>query len=167
MNQQTEVMDRRRKRLLIWILVSFGVWYGMFLLYGFAAIFFNSSEHPFTHFIAEIRPLYFSIGACVAVLSGFFLIRWALYKRNLMKNPALRSAVDDERVKQTWLKAYRFAFQCLVGMILFLFIIRFGNAFLGSWLLGVVESMGIHWLLFTAVVSCLGAFLVYNREGKA
>jgi hypothetical protein len=56
----------------------------------------------------------------VAILSGIllliFFVRFMLFKQSTRKDPSLLDAVDDERVKTSWLRAYRTAFYVIVGV---------------------------------------------------
>ena len=56
------------------------------------------------------RIIFGRISLLILLLTFFiFFMRYLHYKRKLFKNPALRVAVDDERVRMSWLKAFRFS----------------------------------------------------------
>ena len=94
----------------------------------------------------------------------FVIIFW-LYKLKLKKDPLLRDAVNDERVKTNWFKSYRFAFYAIV-------IVNFVWKFYEYFFLDLMSPHRfslphIPWLtLFIAMLSVTGAFLYYNREAK-
>jgi hypothetical protein len=56
----------------------------------------------------------------ILVLTGLllliFFVRFILFKLSIRKDPSLHDAVDDERVKTSWLRAYRTAFYVIVGV---------------------------------------------------
>ena len=166
MSNKIEIMDKKRKRLLIFLMIGYGVWHGMFLLYGIIeGIFWSLRRRPNTvhAFLEKIGPYYLYFGLFVFLIFIFFLVKWWLFKKSLKKDPALQSAVNDELVKQNWLKSYRFSFFCTTGLLVFLHIVRIYDSFIAHGRLGIIEGLGLHYLLYTAVMSCLGAFLHYNK----
>jgi hypothetical protein len=86
-----------------------------------------------------------------------------LFKRKLRKDPALRTAIDDERVRTDWLKAYRFAFLTTVVVTVLL---KAAETVLAPALMrGSFPLPDKTWFLLTgAVLSLVGSFLYYNRE---
>lgn len=50
------------------------------------------------------------INAVVWIMLLGVLIIWLVFRRRVRKDAALREAVDDERVRRNWLKAFKFAF---------------------------------------------------------
>jgi hypothetical protein len=81
----------------------------------------------------------------------------------LRKDPSLRKAVNDERVKLNWLKAYRFAFFAVLFFQGLLLVIQFVEAFFGPMYLLLPQ---IYLTIFLAILSFVGAFLYYSREAK-
>lgn len=123
--------------------------------------------------LTSINQYFLYGGLGVAAIFLFFLARWWLYKRSLQKDPALRDAVNDELVQQSWLKAFRFAFFCLIALFILsvfkffmqIFLIRFMTAEdYGKVhaLLGIFSTS--HFYVFAAVMSCIGSFLHFSRE---
>jgi O-antigen/teichoic acid export membrane protein len=175
MDSRIELMDRRRKTLLTWLFWGFGGWYVMLLTYWIISIAssFGHDGYASHGIIASINPYFLYGGLGVAAIFLFFLARWWLYKRGLQRDPALRAAVNDEFVQQSWLKAFRFAFFCLIALFVLNFFGFFTNIFL-------IRSMGpkdygrvavfisifsaAHFYLFVAVMSCIGSFLRFSRE---
>ncbi len=90
----------------------------------------------------------------------FFVVRFLLYKRKLMKDPSLSSAVNDERVRMTWLKAYRFSLIIVIGITIFWKIQETG--LIGAWTL----PDGPWLIVFGAIIALTGSFLFYNRGEK-
>jgi hypothetical protein len=169
MDNRIEIIDRRRKRLVIFILVGFGIWYGILLapaIYRGIGVFLHGFGRarlfPFP-FLERFVVYYYYAGLLIFLLFAFYLLIWVLYKNTLKKDPALRAAINDELVKQNWLKAYRFSFFCTTALAVFLVIIRILDSHMKGRLAGI-EGLNIHLILYTAVMSCLGAFLYYNRE---
>ena len=93
----------------------------------------------------------------------FFTFRYLVYKNTLRKDPSLRNAVNDERVKLNWFKAYRVAFFTVVflqGLMLF---IQFVEGFVGPMYLILPQP---YLAIFLAILSLVGAFLYFNREAQ-
>ena len=158
---QVERMNRFRKNLLKGILWGSGTWAA--LLVFWIVFVMNQIVDPATFSrSAHIIPGAVLASAFVVL---FFLLKYWRYKWTLRKDPALRSALDDERVSLSWLKAYRFAFFAIV--ILHALLIMNGALFQMAF-----RRPGIHLpgfaeyplTLLLAVVSCVGSFLYYSRE---
>jgi hypothetical protein len=87
------------------------------------------------------------------------------YRHVLKKDPLLRSAVNDERIRENWLKAYRFGFFMTCGI-----------AFIWKWYESSLVPLFLArrlmlpdgpWLIFFgALISLVGSFLYYNREAR-
>ena len=168
MGNQIELMDIRRRRLLFFFLIGYGVWYGLLNVYGTIQGFiriFSDYRNPINQFInkpAEI--IYYSTGALLGLVFIVFLFRWWSYKRNLKKDPEVQSAVNDELVKQNWLKAYRLSFFFTVTLLVLFQINRILDSFVFMGKLGFIDGLAIHYLLYVIVMSCVGGFLYYSRE---
>jgi ABC-type Fe3+-siderophore transport system permease subunit len=163
-----ETIDRRRKRLIVSILAGFGIWYGFLLLPKiYEGIYFLRYRHtPHPHilpFMEKIGIYFYLAGVLISLVLAVCLLIWLLYKKNLKKDPALRAALNDELVKQNWLKAYRFSFFCTIALLVLILVCRILDSYtMGR--LAMIEGLNIHLLLYTAVMSCLGSFLYFNRE---
>jgi len=158
---QIERMNRFRKNLLKGILWGSGIWAGLLVIWIVFVI--NQIVKPAAFArIAQFIPGAVGVSA-LAVL--FFLLKYWRYKWTLRKDPALRSALDDERVSLSWLKAYRLAFFAVV-IIHALFILNgafFQLAFRRPGLL--LPTFAEYPLtLLVSVLACLGSFLHYSRE---
>jgi len=167
MEGRIEVIDRRRTRLVVFLLAIFGLWYG-FLLGNEFYRYFQTVSHGVKRIRVmpvEVMGIYYLVGLALFLVSAVSLLLWWLYMNRLKKDPDFRAAFEDEFVKQNWLKAYRFSFFCIVGLNVLLLLNRALDARWPGRLSIIIDSMGIHLLLFTAVVSCLGSFL-YNNRGR-
>ena len=99
MANEIERLNRMRRNILVFVLLG-----TLAALYLLTRPFFGDySRGVYNMGYLEIA---FIVWSSTLVLFGVFF--W-LYKRRLRRDPSLREAVDDERVKVNWLKAYRFA----------------------------------------------------------
>jgi len=168
MNRTIEIIDRRRKQLIIFLLIGFGLWYGFFLVPGiYEGIYhFRRGFGPYPKifpFLEKLGIYFYLAGVLIFLIFAVCLLIWLLYKKNLKKDLALRAALNDELVKHNWLKAYRFSFFCTMTLLLLLVLCRIlDNYMMGR--LGMIEGLNVHLLLYTAVISCLASFLYFNRE---
>ncbi|MCD6192628.1 MAG: hypothetical protein J7L26_04065, partial [Candidatus Aminicenantes bacterium] len=120
MESSIEQFDRQRIKLLKWLLVVYGLWHGMIILYalvgGTIAISFSRLE-PLRAFVAQITKYYLAAGLIAFLVFLIFLLKWWLYKRALRKQPAIATAVNDELVKQSWLRAFRQSFIVMIALL--------------------------------------------------
>lgn len=160
---QVEKMNRQRKNLLNWILWGSGVWVVMLL--AWIVIVFNGAISPDSAFYAvAIRIVQLTVAASV-VLVLFYALRFWRYKWVLRQEPAVRSALDDERVTLAWLKAYRFAFFAVVALhVLLLLIQSIGPVFFGFGGVRLPQCAEIPLTLLLALVASTASFLYYGRE---
>jgi uncharacterized membrane protein len=158
---QIERMNRFRKNLLKGILWGSGIWAGLLIIW---IVFVINQIVKAAPFVRVARFIPGAVGAsALAVL--FFLLKYWRYKWTLRKDPALRSALDDERVSLSWLKAYRFAFFAVVVLhalfllngSLFQLIFRRPGLFLPAFAEYPLT-------LLVSVLACLGSFFHYSRE---
>jgi hypothetical protein len=158
---QIERMNRFRKNLLKGILWGSGIWAGLLVFWIVFVINRMIKPGPFAR-IAGFIPGAVGVSALIVL---FFLLKYWRYKWTLRKDPALRSAVDDERVSLSWLKAYRWAFFAVVALhVLFLlngsfFQVAFKRP--GFFLPAFAEYP---LTLLVSVLACVGSFLYYSRE---
>ena len=155
MTGKIEKMDRMRRNILFIVFIGSLIAFGLFL-YPSVYRFFHFHERP--RFDDSLFFAALILWLC-AIL--FFTVRYLLYKNILRKDPSLREAVNDERVKLNWLKSFRFAFFAVVFFQGILLLIQFAEAFFGPMYLLLPQ---IYLTLFLAVFSLVGAFLYYNRE---
>jgi hypothetical protein len=175
MDSRIEFMDRRRRTLLTWLFWGFGAWYMMLLTYYITLI-----ASSFGHDGYSNHGIFYSInqyvlygGLGVAAIFLFFLARWWLYKSGLRNDPSLRTAVNDELVQQSWFKAFRFAFFCLIALFVLNFFGYFANIFLirsmspkdfGRVAVFINILSAAHFYLFVGIMCCIGSFLRFSRE---
>ena len=87
------------------------------------------------------------------------------YRHNLKRDPVLRSAVNDERIKLNWLKAYRLGFFVICGIAV---VWKWSeSSFSYEQMFRRLRLPDGPWLIFFgALISLLGAFLAYDRESR-
>lgn len=155
MASQIEKMNKMRRNILLGVLIGVVIMFGWFMLPTFFIKF------RFRSFDTALK------GAGITGLLIFFVFgtRYWMYKNSLKKDPSLRAAVNDERIKLNWLKAYRFSFYIIICITIFL---KLWDMFLSTLLLTRRIALPHDpWLiLFGAVISLVGAFLYYNREAQ-
>jgi MFS family permease len=107
-----------------------------------------------------------------AIIYGAFIIwaltlvvfagSFALYKRKLRKDPGSKAAIDDERIRTAWLRAYRTAFFVIVALSAFL---KLFDMVYALRLVKVFLLPDRTWLVLAgAVLSLVGSFLYFSRE---
>ena len=157
MASRIEKMNRMRRNILLIVFLG--------SLIAFVS-FIYPSVYRFFHFQEKMRFFITLLHAGIILLLGtiaLFSVRYLFYKKALRKDPSLNTAVNDERVKLNWFKAYRFAFLVVFFFQCSLLLIQFLEAMI----------MPLHFLmpqifltLFLAIMSLVGSFLYYNREAK-
>jgi hypothetical protein len=157
MASKIEKMNRMRKNILLIVMIGSSIAFGAFL-YPSAYRLFHLNERPRFDETPFLYALIIWLGAVL-----FFGVRYFLYKNALRKDPSLRKAVNDERVKSNWLKAYRFAFFAVVLLQGVMLLIQFLEALIGPLYLLFPP---LYLTLFLAILTLVGAFLHYNREAK-
>lgn len=143
-----EKIYQMRRNLLVY---SFLCSLVLFVLFGYP-----KSLWPVTNRFPG-KPFFEIAGAIFFLLLLILLARYVSFRTSTLKDPALRKAVDDERIRLQWLRAYRAAFYVIVGIhLLYIF------------LANQLFEMGfphVAWLSFTAGVSTFfGAAIFYTRE---
>jgi hypothetical protein len=154
-----EKIDRMRKNLLWGVLLGTLLSF-VFLIYPVFSLLFHYDRRVITFMKYRLFE-----GALVLWLLTIlvFGIRFCSYKLKLKKNPALQIAVNDERIKMNWLKAYRFSFMIAVGITMI---------YLGIHIYFSAELLQLKWtlpngpflVLWAMIISLSGSFLYYNRE---
>ena len=115
-----ERMNRSRKNLLRGFLWGFGFWTVLQVIWTGVA-FNRLIPHSSDYF--KIISLVIQNGVYASILvTLFFLAKYWRYKRGLRKDPQVRAALDDERLRLGWFKAYRFAFFTVVILYVILFL---------------------------------------------
>jgi hypothetical protein len=175
MKNSIEALDRKRNRLLSWILAVYGVWHGILLLLTLIA--FIKFGLLIRHFMSGVRLYILIIGVVALAVFLFFIIRWLIYKRTLKKNPETAMAVNDERVKQNWLMAYRTSFIVMISLAVILEILKIAsNAIfirvspppdehLWWHVLAFLDFYHLQIVIYAGIVTCLVSFLRRNWKG--
>jgi hypothetical protein len=150
-----EKMNRMRRNILLGVLIGTIIAFGLVMLPSFFARF------RFRQFDILFKgALFLSLLTILA-----FAVRYLLYRRTLQKTPSLRTAVNDERVKLNWLRAYRFAL--LTVVIVTLFWKWYETGFFPDTLRWKMMLPQGPWVIvFGAIISLVGSFLLYNREAS-
>jgi hypothetical protein len=126
-------------------------------------LFFSSARYLWWPAGTNAFPIYYWAFALWFLTLVVFAVLYMLYKKRLRKDPALRVAIDDERVRTNWLKAYRFAFFTLVGITVLAKLAE--TALAGIVLRGSFPLPDKTWFLLTgAILSLVGSFLYFSKE---
>ena len=146
-------MNKMRRNILIGVLIGTVIAFGLLMLPTFF------SKYRFQLFVFKRALLLWLLTLII------FGVRYLIYRKKLMKAPSLRTAVNDERVKLNWLRAYRFALLIVVGITIFWK--WYETSFFPEILRWKMMLPHGPWLIvFGAVISLIGSFLYYNREVK-
>lgn len=153
MEYKIEKMNKMRKNILIGVLIGTVLAFGLFMLPTFF------SKYRYQLFVFKRALLLWLLTLLI------FGIRYLIYRKKLLKAPSLRTAVNDERVKLSWLKAYRFALLIVIGITIFWKF--YETSFFPEILRWNIMLPHGPWLIvFGAVISLIGSFLYYNRLAK-
>jgi len=104
----------------------------------------------------------------LGLLSWFFiciimLALYGRYKQMLEKNPLLSSAVNDERIRENWLQAYRSSYYWIIGITIIWKLSQTSYSY--ELMFRRLQLPDGPWLIFFgALISLIGSFLHYNRE---
>ena len=100
------------------------------------------------------------LSICAVMLAVF-----KLNKNKLKKDPLLLHAVNDERIRMNWFKAYRFGFFVICGLAV---LWKSSDWFFSydQMFRGLRIPTGPFSILFGALISLIGSFLFYNREAR-
>ena len=99
------------------------------------------------------------------VLCFIILALYGRYRMILKRDPEIRSAVNDERIRYHWLRAYRTSFFALIGVALIWKLSEM--SFSSDLLFGRLQLPDGPWLIFFfALISPIASFLLYNREDR-
>jgi uncharacterized membrane protein len=153
MEFKIEKMNRMRRNILLGVLLGTVITFGYSILPGlFVRLRFRLTE------VRVVLLLY-----CLTLL--VFGVRYLLFKKKLHKNHFLRDAVNDERVKLNWLRAYRFAFLIMIIITIFWKLYE-TSIYPEIWRTKIVLPHGPWLIWFGSVSALVGSFLYYNREVK-
>jgi prepilin signal peptidase PulO-like enzyme (type II secretory pathway) len=140
-----------------------GIW--VCVLLTWIVVVFNGAVSPDSDSYALLLRLLQGAGLGAVLLVVFFTLRYWRYKWVLRREPAIRSALGDERVTLAWLKAYRFAFFAVVALHLGLLLTQsVAPVAFGFGGIRLPQFAEIPLTLLLALVACTGSFLYYGRE---
>ena len=158
MEHKIEKINKMRKIILHGVLIGTSISFGLFMYPTINSTFRISRRFSWTRihvFFRNATDLWF-------LTLIVFMVGYWIYRGLLIRNESLRAAVNDERVKSSWLKAYRIAFIVVVCVTIFWKWYETG-LFPDQWRLLPDPP----WLIvYGAVISLVAAFLIYNREAK-
>jgi hypothetical protein len=148
-----EKMNKMRRNILLCVLIGTVITFGWFMLptFKFIGIRYRNAETGLkgTMILWLLTLLIFGV-------------RYLIYRKRLMKVPSLRTAVNDERIKLNWLRAYRFAF--LIVIVITIYWKWYESGYFP--VRGMILPHPPWFIVFGAVISLVGSFLYYNREAK-
>jgi hypothetical protein len=118
-----------------------------------------SGSFPWRYFRHPLSALFMAAGALAALLLLFLFTRHVLFLASTRRDPGLRRAVDDERIRTGWLMAFRASFYVMVAVhAVYLFL----EGRLYGW--GLPHAAWVS--STTALMTLFGAALFYTREAK-
>lgn len=151
-----EKMNRMRRNVLIGMLIGTVITFVLFMLA-------NLNLYKYSYRSAEkVTGEALIVWLLTLLILG--TIYW-LYKRKLRNAPSLRAAVNDERIRLSRLKAYRFAF---FSSVIITIIWKLCETYYTQELISLKMHLpdGPWLILYVAVISMVGSFLYYNKEAK-
>ncbi len=157
MNRVEKIYRMRRSVLVVAFVCSIF----LFCWYNLPGLLLKGGVLGLLKFSDRLPVSFFAIaGLMTALLLAILFVRYLLFRASTFKDPLLRRAVDDERVRQNWLKAYRSAFLILVG-------IHLTYLFLGMGLIFELGFSHVAWFSLTSgLMALFGAALFHTREVK-
>lgn len=152
MEYKIEKMNRMRRNILLGVLFGTIIVFSWFLVPSFFGIF-------------RFRNFHFYALLLWILIFLIFGARYILYRKKLLKEPSLRAAVNDERIRLNWLRAYRFTYFVIIGIVIFWH--WQGTSWAPDFFYKTIILPHGPWLIvFGAVISLVGSFLCYNRESQ-
>lgn len=163
MKSKIEKMNRMRKIILICFLIGWGtmcIWIMKQTIISLQFVWWDALP-----FIRRIQPYLKGLWILGVIILSIYIIIYMAYKIKIKKDPFVDTAVNDERVRLNWLRAFRIAFYALIGIIIF------WKWYETSYVPDVLHKkiLIVHgpWLIwFGSIFALVGSFLYYNREAK-
>lgn len=163
MKSKIEKMNRMRRNILIGILVGWGtlclwIWHPTIISLKFR---WRDSKP----FISRIQPYIEGLWILGLIILSIYIILFLIYRMKIRKDPFVSTAINDERVRLNWLRAYRFAFYALIGITIFWkwwetdFVPEVLNRY-------IMIIHGPWHIWFGSILALIGSFLYFNREVK-
>lgn len=163
MAEKIEKMNRMRKNIIRGILGGTVIAFVWFILPNLGL------GHLENSYQTAVKALAYAGILWILSLLIFGTIYWR-YRKKLKKDPMLHEAVNDERLKLSWLKAYRFAFfvTIIISILWKIYEMNIANPenfiFIRRFTKFVYLPNGPFLLLYIAIISLLAAFLFFSRE---
>jgi len=157
MNKIEKIYRMRRSVLICAFVCSFF----LFGVFCFLVPFWSllSERHPLDHPANFLVTIFLIAGVLTVLLLLILMTRYFLFRASTLKDPDLRRAVDDERIRMNWLRAYRAAFLTMAGIHL---IYLFSESFIYDLVLPHAA-----WFSSSAgLLTFFGAAIFYTREAK-
>ncbi len=142
-----EKMDRRGYRFLLWITLGFAVWYGMFIAKEMIP-----EENTSAEVILALSQLPFMILFAV----GLFMLN--KHRKEMVMNPRLKEAVNNELVRYYGCKSLKWA----IGMTFITILVIFLTETLSPGIITVRLTCML--TVYTGALTGLIAQLVYLRK---
>jgi len=168
------MMDRIRTRFLKVFLIAFGSFIGFCVVFQLLLALLRpnntsslESSQPawqrYINFVQSLEPTLKIILFAGLFIIGISLIGWLLYKKKLAKNPAIDTAVRDERVRFIWLLAFR---KTIAALIILQFILWILNNLTPFFMIRspITPRLDYFLTLFVLVITSLGTFLRLDRQ---
>ncbi|MCX6561368.1 MAG: hypothetical protein NTZ26_12745 [Candidatus Aminicenantes bacterium] len=171
MKNAVEMMDRLRTRFITAFTALYVLLMGFWILWGVAfsllrpqpfGDFANPSMKRWVHFITSTRPILEIVSVATFTFFAIALVLWLLYKKKLSRNPAIDTAVRDERVRLIWLLSFRRTMAVAIALQFVLWILNNSTLILFGRDPLLTQSHNL--MLLVLVVVSLGTFLSLDRR---
>ncbi len=164
MDSKIEKMNKMRKIILKGFLLSWvtlGVWLFHFTIISVLRLRWRLIRIN----IKPIQPYLEGLWIIGVILLATYIFIYLVYKYKLIRDPSVRTAVNDERVKLNWLKAFRIAFYTLLFIAIFWkwYETGLGTSFLHM-KIRLVYTPYIVW--FGSILALIVSFLHYDKDVK-
>lgn len=161
MKNKIEMLNRIRKNTLLVILVGAVISFALFMFPSFNTLFHFTRGVTWGGamiiFYISISLLFFSFLV--------FISRYWFYRNKLKKDLSLPVAVNDERIKLCWLRAYRFSFFIVVFLAIF-WKWEESGFYPELWRTKMPLPYPPLLIIYGAGISLVASFLWYSRDVK-
>ncbi|MFW6128676.1 MAG: hypothetical protein ACOC6P_00315 [Candidatus Aminicenantaceae bacterium] len=164
MESKIEKINRMRKIILKVLLLGW-VTLGIWLFYRTIISVLKLSWRRIDVYARSIEPFVKTLWIVGAIILAIYVIIYLVYKAKITKDSSVRTAVNDERVRLNWLKAFRIAFFTLLFITIFW---KWAETGLGtSFLHRKISPIPGTWLMwYGSIFALIVSFLYYDREVK-
>ena len=164
MESKIEKMNRMRKIILKAFLlgwVTLGIWLFHHTLISLLRLQWRTIRVD----IKPILPYLKGLWIVGVILLAIYVLFYLVYKIKLMRDPNVRSAVNDERVRLNWLKAFRIAFYTLLFVTIFW---KWYETGVGTSILHkkIGPAISPYLLWFGSILALMVSFLHYDKDAK-